>query len=163
MVEGQSETCGGSSGPPCNISVVFAAFQNAHLVAITPNWEFDLCIILVPHENFNGTTITAYYRNGTLGSQNKETYTFTDEPDVVNMTLSNDLSILYQFRMLYADLEACFIVNFIPESIGCRLWIFNDATSEQITACSEAHAKACPGTVHDTWDEDACDRLLESA
>ncbi|XP_077535083.1 uncharacterized protein LOC144146967 isoform X3 [Haemaphysalis longicornis] len=85
----KSETCGGSSGPPCNISVVFAAFQNAHLVAITPNWEFDLCIILVPHENFNGTTITAYYRNGTLGSQNKETYTFTDEPDVVNMTLSN--------------------------------------------------------------------------
>ncbi|XP_077533226.1 uncharacterized protein LOC144145470 isoform X3 [Haemaphysalis longicornis] len=129
----KAETCGGSSGPPCNISLVYTAFKSAHLVAITPNWEYDVCIFLVPHENNTGTTIDAYYKNGTFGSRDIETYTFTDAPDVVNVSFD----------------------------FGCRLWIFDNATREQITACTKAHAKACSGTIHDTWDEDACDRFLE--
>ncbi|XP_077533225.1 uncharacterized protein LOC144145470 isoform X2 [Haemaphysalis longicornis] len=157
----KAETCGGSSGPPCNISLVYTAFKSAHLVAITPNWEYDVCIFLVPHENNTGTTIDAYYKNGTFGSRDIETYTFTDAPDVVNVSFDFVPGELYQFQMLYADFQACFIVNFNPEFIGCRLWIFDNATREQITACTKAHAKACSGTIHDTWDEDACDRFLE--
>ncbi|XP_077533182.1 uncharacterized protein LOC144145435 [Haemaphysalis longicornis] len=158
----KAETCGGSSGPPCNISLVYAAFKSAHLVAITPNWENELCILLVPNENNTGTAIDAYYTNGTFGSRTIETYTFTDAPDVVKVSFDFVPGEIYQFQMLYADFQACFVVNFNPESIGCRLWIFDNATSEEITACTEAHAEACSGTIYDTWDEGACDRFLES-
>ncbi|XP_077532745.1 uncharacterized protein LOC144145118 [Haemaphysalis longicornis] len=159
----KAETCGVSSGPPCNISLVYAAFEGAYLAAITPSWNFEICLLLVSQENNNENNITAYFNNGTFGSQRTETYTFTDAPDVVNMTLDSDPSLIYQYQMLYADLEACFIVNITPADVGCRLWIFDEATSGQITACREVHAQACQGTVYDTWDEDSCDRHLQSA
>ncbi|XP_077532740.1 uncharacterized protein LOC144145113 [Haemaphysalis longicornis] len=153
-----AETCGGNSGPPCNISLVYAAFQTAYLDAVTPNITQD-CVILVRQEN-NRNTITLYFKNGTLSYGFTETYTFTDEPNVVNITVDIDASKHYQYKMLYADSEACFVLDFNPAYVGCRLWMFENATNPQITACREAHRQACPGTIYDTWDEELCPSIL---
>ncbi|XP_077535079.1 uncharacterized protein LOC144146966 isoform X1 [Haemaphysalis longicornis] len=126
---------------------------------MTPDLANGLCVGLFRQEN-NRNFITAYFKNGTFGSNHTEDYTFTDAPDVVNTTLDSDSSQHYKYQMLYADLEACFIVNFHPASVGCRLWIFRNATSAQVTACTETHAQACPGTIYDSWDEELCPSFL---
>ncbi|XP_077532735.1 uncharacterized protein LOC144145108 [Haemaphysalis longicornis] len=157
----KAEVCGGNSGPPCNISLVYAAFQTAYLDAITPNITQD-CVVLVREEN-NKNTITLYFKNGTVSFAFTETYTFTGEPDLVNITVDTDASKHYQYKMLYADSKACFVLDFNPAHVGCRLWMFENATSSQITACREVHAEACPGTIYYTWDEESCPSILEGA
>ncbi|XP_077535073.1 uncharacterized protein LOC144146964 isoform X2 [Haemaphysalis longicornis] len=127
----KAETCGGRSGPACNISLVYAGFKSAYLAAMTPDLAKGLCVVLFREEN-NRNIITAYFKNGTFGSNHTEDYTFTDAPDVVNATLDS----------------------------GCRLWMFRNATSAQVTACTETHAQACPGTIYDSWDEESCPIFL---
>ncbi|XP_077532748.1 uncharacterized protein LOC144145119 isoform X2 [Haemaphysalis longicornis] len=132
------------------------------LVAITPNLTEELCVVMVRLEN-NKDNITLYLKNGTADFKYTETYRFTDAPDVVNITLDHNTSKTYEYQMLYADYGACFVANFDTESVGCRLWMFENATSTQITACKEGHAQACQGTVDDTWDEESCISILDGA
>ncbi|XP_077535071.1 uncharacterized protein LOC144146962 [Haemaphysalis longicornis] len=155
-----AEACGGASGPQCDASLVYANFKSVYFAASTSNSTQEFCSIMVRQEN-NKATITEYHKNGTAASEFTEIYKFTDAPNVVNITLESDPSVIYAFEMLYADYNACFVARFDVESVGCRLWIFDNATSEEITACMEGHAQVCSGTVYDIWDEDSCASILD--
>ncbi|XP_077532744.1 uncharacterized protein LOC144145117 [Haemaphysalis longicornis] len=153
-----TETCVGTAGPPCNASLVYSAFRTAYLAALTPNLTQN-CVVLVRLENNHDTMIT-YFKNGTEAFAYNKTYAFTDAPDIVNVTVDVDPGTTYQFHMQYADSEACYVANFETEDIGCRLWVFKNATSEQVTACKEGQAQVCQGTINDTWDEESCGSIL---
>lgn len=102
------------------------------------------------------TTLIYKFENGTTAFESKESFTSTNKPDVVNITVGSDPDTAYEVQVPYADYEACFVAKYDSAFFGCRLWIFDNATSAQVTACTGGHAEACPGTVYDTWDEALC-------
>ncbi|XP_077535084.1 uncharacterized protein LOC144146968 [Haemaphysalis longicornis] len=150
-----AEECSRSNSQPCNASALNAASQSTYLAASTSNLTLGLCIHSV--RNGNGmTTITYKFENGTQAYEDTQKIVFTDVPDVVNITFGSDPNTTYQTMVPYADYEACFVGKFETEFLGCRLTIFDNATSDQITECMEGFSEACPGTVYDTWNEDLC-------
>lgn len=150
-----AEVCGGTSGPPCNASALYSDFESVYLAAADSNMTQGMCIRLERQENEEATI---HYRleNGTEIFQDTQSYTFTDAPDVINITFGSAPDMTFVVHIPYADSEACFVTKFDTAMLGCRLWIRDGATSAQITACTDGLSQACPGTVYDTWNEEAC-------
>lgn len=150
-----AEECSRNINQPCNASALYAASEGAYLAASTSNLTLGLCIHSV--RNGNGmSTITYKFENWTQAYEDTEQSVFTDVPDEVNITFGSDPNTIYQVTVPYGDYEACFVGKFETEILGCRLMIFDNATSDQITECIEGFSEACPGTVYDTWNETLC-------
>ncbi|XP_077535086.1 uncharacterized protein LOC144146971 [Haemaphysalis longicornis] len=151
----KAEVCGGSSGEPCNALSVYTTFESIFLAASTTNRTFGLCV-RQEHQD-NETDILIYkYENGTLGFKSTQRFSTTSEQDVVNIIVGNDPNSTYEVQVPYADYEICFVAKYDSAFFGCRLWIYENATSAQITACRAGHAQVCTGTVYDTWNEEVC-------
>ncbi|XP_077532721.1 uncharacterized protein LOC144145102 [Haemaphysalis longicornis] len=150
-----AEECGGTTGQTCNARALNAASKSNYLAASTSNLTVGYCVRWLGDGN-GMTTLIYKSENGTQVFQDTQTVMFTDIPDVVNITFGSDPSTTYQATVPYGDYEACFVGKFETEFLGCRLLIFENATSDQITACEEGHAQACPGTIYDTWNEELC-------
>lgn len=106
--------------------------------------------------NGNGMTTLIYkLENGTQVFEDTLDIVSTDAPDVVNITFESDNSI-HKVTVLYGDYEACSVGKFDVEFLGCRLFIFDNATTNHITTCTEGFTQACPGTFYDNWNEELC-------
>lgn len=153
----KAEVCGGTSDQKCNASALFTEFQSVYLAAIaSSNPPQGLCIRLT-REDDEVLTIVFKLENGTQVYQDTEIISYTDEPDIVNITFGNNPSTPHIVQVLYADYDACFVTKFINEEFyGCRLWVSDEATGDQISACTEKHVQVCSGTIQDIWNEDAC-------
>lgn len=156
-----AEVCGGSASQPCNASVVYPNFQNVYLAASSSNITQGLCIRLEFQPN-NEARIHYKLDNATEIFEDTATYTFTEVPDVVNITYRSDPNTTHVVQIPFADYDACFIGKFDTALLGCRLWIKDTATSSQITECMNGLSKACPGAVYDTWNEASCANTTKS-
>ncbi|XP_077532752.1 uncharacterized protein LOC144145122 isoform X2 [Haemaphysalis longicornis] len=114
-----------------------------------------LCVSLRREENKQASVIYNF-ENGTRAYEDTQTYTPTNAPDVINLNFSSDPSSTFQVQIPYADYEACFVMKFTIEAIGCRLWLSGNATNEEVTACTNGFTQACPGLFYDTWNEELC-------
>ncbi|XP_077532734.1 uncharacterized protein LOC144145106 [Haemaphysalis longicornis] len=150
-----ADVCGGSSGPTCNASALYTEFETVYLGASTSDSPQELCVRLTRQEN-QAASIVIKFENGTQAGQDTQSYVYTSEPDKLIITFGSEPNTPHEVQIPYADSEACFVAKFTDASYGCRLWIRDEATTEQINACFAGLSQACTATAHDTWNEQAC-------
>lgn len=157
-----AEICGGTNGQPCNASALYADFASVYLAAATSNLTQGLCITLERQPDEQAVTVHYGLGNGSEIFQDEFTYTVTDAPDVINITYESDPNTTRQVQVPFADYAACFVTEFDYPFPGCRLWLSDTATSDQMTACMNGLAEVCQGSTYDTWDEELCSSTTES-
>lgn len=148
-----AEQCGGTTGQRCNASLIYPAFKSVYLALTSADWTLGLC---VRQEHLDNGTYYINYKsqNGTTELETTQTVAPTNEQDQVNITIDGERN--YNVQVRYADYGICFVERFDSDFFGCRLWIYENATSAQAATCEDGFKTVCPGKFYHNWDEEKC-------
>lgn len=148
-----AETCGGTTVQRCNASLIYSSFKTVYLARASTDFTLGLCVRQKHLDN--GTYVVTYKsKTGILELETTQTVAPTKEPDQVNITVDASRSYIVQVR--YADYGICFVVRYESDLFGCRLWVYENATTAQVKKCTDGYKLVCPGRSYDTLDEKEC-------